>query len=159
MSATERPISAILREIVRNLQEIMRAEIHLAKTEVREELTKTRSAGLLIALGAASALFSVFFSLLTLVYALSLVLPEWAAALCVAAGIGVVAVLTMRAGLTRLEAFHAGTPKTVASMKENVKWTKRESQMESQREDSHAHGATAKSRRPVSDLSAPPALF
>ena len=126
MSATERSISTVLQEIVRNVQEIMRSEIHLAKTEVREELTKTRSASVLMAVGAASGLFSVFFALLTLVYALSLIVPAWAAALCVAGGVGIVAGVTIRAGLTRFKAIHAGAPKTVASMKENVEWAKQQ---------------------------------
>jgi Flp pilus assembly protein TadB len=126
MPATERPISAVLQEIVRNIQDIVRSEVRLAKTEVREELSKTRSAGLLIALGAACGLFSVFFVLLTFVYALSLVIPRWAAALCVAAGVGIVAAVTIRAGLRRFKTIHAAAPKTVASVKENVEWAKQQ---------------------------------
>jgi uncharacterized membrane protein YqjE len=126
MSATERPVALILQEIVRNLQDIVRSEVRLAKAEVREELTKTRSASLLLALGAASGCFSVFLILLTLVYALSLVIPVWAAILCVAIGVGVLAAITFRAGLARLKTIHPSAPKTRASVKENVEWAKRQ---------------------------------
>jgi uncharacterized membrane protein YqjE len=126
MSATERPVALILQEIIRNLQDIVRSEVRLARAEVREELTKTRSASLLVALGAASGCFSAFLVLLTLVYALSLVIPVWAAALCVAIGVGVLAAIMLRAGLARLKTIHPTAPKTRASVKENVEWAKRQ---------------------------------
>ena len=126
MSATERPVGLILQEIVRNLQDMVRSEVRLARAEVREELTKTRSASLLMAVGAASGCFSAFLVLLTLVYALSRVMPVWAAALSVAIGVGVVATLTLRAGSARFKAIHPSAPKTRASVKENVAWAKRQ---------------------------------
>jgi uncharacterized membrane protein YqjE len=126
MSAAERPVGQILQEIVRNLQDIVRSEIRLARTEVREEATKTRSASLLIALGAVSGFLSVFFVLLTFVYALSLVIANWAAALCVAFAVGILAAITLRAGLTRFRTIHPAAPKTRASVKENVEWAKRQ---------------------------------
>jgi uncharacterized membrane protein YqjE len=126
MPATERPVGQILQEIVGNLQDIVRSEIRLARTEVREEASKTRSASLLLAFGAATGFFSVFFLLLTLVYALSLVIAGWAAALGVALGVGVVAAITLRAGLARFRTIHPAAPKTRASVKENVEWAKRQ---------------------------------
>lgn len=125
MSVTERPVVLILQEIVRNLQDNVRSEVRLAKAEAREELEKIRSARLLLALGAASGCFSAFLVLLTLVYGLSFVIPVWAAALCVAIGVGVLAVITLRAGLARLKTIHPSVPKTRASVKENVEWAKR----------------------------------
>ena len=126
MPVTERSISVVLQDIVRNVQDIVRSEVRLAKTEVREQLTKTRSASLLIVVGAVSGIFSVLFVLLTAVYALSLIIPPWSAALCVAAGIGVVAAVVTIAGLNRFKAIDAAVPKTVASIKENIEWSKRQ---------------------------------
>jgi uncharacterized membrane protein YqjE len=125
MSVTERSISVVLQDIVRDIQEIVRSEVRLAKTELHEELTKTRSAILLIALGAASGAFSMLFALLTIVYALSIVIPAWLAALCVAVGIGVVAAATTIAGLRLFKTISAA-PKTVANMKENIEWAKQQ---------------------------------
>lgn len=125
MSA-ERSISVVLQDIVRNIQDIVRSEVRLAKTEVREELAKTRSASLLVALGAVSGLFSVLFLLLTAVYTLNLVMPAWAAALCVAAGVGILAVSTIMVGVKRFKTINAAAPKTVASIKENVGWAKQQ---------------------------------
>jgi hypothetical protein len=126
MPATERPVGQILQEIVDNLQDIVRSEVRLARTEVREEAAKARSASLFIVLGAASGFFSVFFVLLTLVYALGLVIASWAAALGVAFAAGAVAGIALRAGLMRFRAIHPAAPKTRASVKESVEWVKRQ---------------------------------
>jgi hypothetical protein len=126
MSAPQRPISVVLRELIHNVQDIVRSEVRLAKTEVRTELTKTLSASLLMAVGAVGGFFSVLFVLLTVLYALDLVMPAWTAALCVAAGVGIVAGVTIRTGLTRFKTIHAAAPKTVASVKESVEWAKQQ---------------------------------
>jgi hypothetical protein len=126
MSPAERPISVVLGELIHNIQDIVRSEVRLAKTEVRTELTKTLSASLVMAVGAMSGLLSVLFVLLSVLYALDLVMPAWTAALCVAAGVGILAGVTIRAGLTRFKTIHAAAPKTVASLKESVEWAKQQ---------------------------------
>jgi hypothetical protein len=123
MAVEARPISAVLQDIVANLQDIVRAEVRLAKTEVSEELVKARSAGALCGAGAVMAILSAVFLLLAIVYALSLVVPAWVAALVVAAAVGLVGILTLRIGIKRFETMHAA-PKTAASLKENVEWAK-----------------------------------
>ena len=80
-----RSIFTVLQDIVNNVQDIIRLEVRLAKTEVREELAKVQSAGLLLGIGATAAIFSVLFILLAIASALSRVVPDWAAALIVAA--------------------------------------------------------------------------
>jgi len=126
MPASERPISVVLRELILNVQDIVRSEVRLAKTEVRAELTKTVSASLVMAVGAVSVFFSVLFVLLTVLYALNLVMPAWSAALSVAVGVGIVAGVTIRTGLARFKSIHAAVPKTVTSVKENVEWVKQQ---------------------------------
>ena len=51
-SVVERSISSLLKDIVGNLQQIIRAEVRLAKVEVGEELSKARQAMVLLAIGA-----------------------------------------------------------------------------------------------------------
>lgn len=123
MAVETRPISAVLQDIVGNLQDIVRAEVRLARTEVSEEFAKARSAGVLCGAGAVLAILSATFLLLAIVYALSLVMPPWAAALIVAAGVGLVAMVTLRIGMKRFQTVNAA-PKTAASLKENVEWAK-----------------------------------
>ena len=123
--SSERPISSILQDILRNLQDIVRSEIRLAKTEVKEGLSRSRSAGVLVASGAIGAVFAAFLIVLSGVYALSLVMPMWAAALCAAVSVGIIAGVALSTGLSRFKTVHAA-PKTVASIKENIEWAKQQ---------------------------------
>jgi uncharacterized membrane protein YqjE len=123
MAAGIRSIPEILQDVLTNIQDIVRAEVRLAKAELGEELNRARSGGLLLGVGAVAAIFSTLFLLLACVYALSLVVPNWAAALIVAAAVGVAAAVTLGLGLKRLKTIEAA-PKTSASLKENVRWAK-----------------------------------
>lgn len=123
MAVETRPISSVLQAIAENIQDILRGELRLAKSKVSEELGKARAAGVLFGVGAAMAIFSAVFLLLAMVYALSLVLPAWAASLIVAAAVGVVAIVALRLGTKRFQTIR-GAPGTAASMKENVEWAK-----------------------------------
>ena len=123
MALENRPISAVLQDIVGNIQDIVRAEMRLAKTEVGEEFAKARSAGVLCGVGVVMATFSALFFLVALVYALSLAVPAWAAALIVAVGVGIVAIVTLVLGTKRFKTIHAA-PKTAASLKENAQWAR-----------------------------------
>lgn len=120
---TERPLSSVLDDIAGNLQTLVRSEFRLAKTEVTQELGKATSAGILLGLGALMLGFSALFVLVAIVYALSLVMPPWAAALVVAAGEGLLAALFVALGVRKLKALRA-PPRTVETMKENVEWAK-----------------------------------
>jgi uncharacterized membrane protein YqjE len=121
--STERSISAVLHDIVGNVQNIVRSEIRLAKTEATEELGKARSAGVMLGVGALLLLLSAIFLLLSAVHALSLVMEEWAAALTVGAVVGVIAAFCCGAGMKRFKSVRP-VPKTSATIKENVEWAK-----------------------------------
>lgn len=123
MPPADRSITAVLHDIVGNIQDIVRCEIRMAKTEITEELGKSRSAGVLVGIGMLMLAFSALFLLLAAVYALSLLVPEWAAALIVSAGVGATAALCFGVGIKRFKVVRAA-PKAVASMKENVEWAK-----------------------------------
>ena len=126
MHASERSISELLQNIVGNIQEIVRSEVRLAKTEIRDEATKAKVAGVLVAVGALAAIFSVLFLLLMIVYALSAVMPSWAAALIVSVVTGIIAGTTIAAGLRRFKQVRPTPERTVETIKENVEWAKQQ---------------------------------
>jgi uncharacterized membrane protein YqjE len=126
MATNDRSISEIMQDVLRNLQEILRSEVRLAKTELREEIIKAKSACILLGAGALCAICALFFLLLACVYALALVLPTWAAALIVTAVLLVLAAATLRAGLSRFRRVHPVPDKTLNSVKENVQWAKQQ---------------------------------
>ena len=123
MVTEDRPVSSVLHDIMGNVQNLVRSEARLAKAELTDELKKSSSAAIFIGAGVLMLLLSGLFALLAIVYALSTVMPEWAAALIVAAGEGLMAAVFVGLGIKKLRDVRA-MPKTTESMKENVEWAK-----------------------------------
>jgi uncharacterized membrane protein YqjE len=123
MQNGNRPISAVVHDIVGNVQNIVRSELRLARTEFREELGQSRTAGMLLGVGVLLLGLSAGFALLAAFHALSLVVPAWMAALIVAAVTGSSAALCVVLGVSRIRALRAA-PRTTATLKENVEWAK-----------------------------------
>ncbi|MES2223210.1 MAG: phage holin family protein [Acidobacteriota bacterium] len=125
MATPERSISDVLQDIVGNIQDIVRSEVRLAKSELRDETTKVKAAAPLLIFGAVGGLLAAFFLAWAGYDALALVLPGWAAALIVAAVLGLVGGLTASAGVKALEKVNP-PQHTIASVKENVQWVKQQ---------------------------------
>jgi len=126
MPTGERSFTEVFQDIVRNIQEILRSEIRLAKTEMGQELVKTKSAAALLGGGAVAALFATFFLLLAIVYGLTHVMPDWAAALVVAAVMGIAAMVALGAGKKQFKQVHAAPDRTIQNVKENVEWVQQQ---------------------------------
>ena len=58
------------------------------------------------------------------VYALTRMVPDWAAALIVAGFMAIVAGLMLSAGMKRFKQVHPTPERTVENIKENVEWVK-----------------------------------
>jgi len=127
MPPLDRSVSQVLQDIVHNIQDIVRAEVRLAKTEIREELVKAKTASVVIGAGALSGLFSALFVLVAVVYGLSRIVPDWAAALIVALALAIVAAILLSLGIERLSRVRPIPDQTMGSMKENVEWAKQQS--------------------------------
>jgi len=126
MTASERSFADLLRDIVRDLQEIIRSEVRLARTEIGEEIGKAKSAGMALAMAAVTGLFGLAFLLLAAVYALALVLPNWAAALIVGGVMALIAAVSLGTGKKRMKEIHPKPERTVETIKENVAWAKQQ---------------------------------
>jgi len=124
MAGADRSLTDVLQNIVRNVQEIIRSEVRLAKTELREEAAKAKVAALWLAAGAATAMFAILFLLITIVDALTLVMPNWAAALTVGGVLALVASVLLSAGKKHLNQVHPAPERTVETIKETVEWAK-----------------------------------
>lgn len=126
MEVEDRSFSAVFHDILHNVQEIVRSEVRLAKTEIREEAVKAKSSVALLGVGAVAAIYAALFLLLVIVYALALVMPNWAAALIVGAALALVATLTLTVGVKRFKLIHPTPERTVETIKENVEWAKQQ---------------------------------
>ena len=122
--ATERSISTLLQDIVGNIQEIVRAEVNLAKAELRQEASKALSSGVWLAAGSVSGVFAALFLLTAIAFALALVMPAWAAALTVGAVLALGAGILLSVGIRRLKSVRPAPERPVETIKENVEWLK-----------------------------------
>jgi len=118
----ERTIADVLGDIAGNIQQIVRAEMRLAKAELRDDLVKVRSAAVLVACGAVAGILGIAFVLLAMVYALSIVVAPWAAALIVGGGTVVIAAICLSMAGKALK--DVGVPRTAETIREDIQWAK-----------------------------------
>lgn len=118
----ERAISDVLRDILGNLQEIVRSEVRLAKVEIRDEARRAAGSAAWIAAGTIGALSAWAFVLWTITFALSTRMSMWAATLVVAVVLALAASVLMAVGIRRMKRIHPVPERTIASIKENVAW-------------------------------------
>ena len=125
--AADRSATEVLKDIVGNVQSIIRAEVRLARAETKEEMGKLFSAGTRFMAGAIVALYGGFFIFLCFVYALSTVMAPWLAALLVGTALAVVGGILLSSGLGRLRQVSPKPEKTIETVKENIEWMKGQS--------------------------------
>jgi uncharacterized membrane protein YqjE len=126
MAAVDRSFSELLHDIIRNVQEIVRSEVRLAKIEIREEAAKTRASLVLLGAGALTGFFAILFLLLMIASALALVMANWAAALVVGAALVVAAGVMLMGGVKSFQRIHPTPQRTVETIKENIEWAKQQ---------------------------------
>jgi len=122
--AEERSVSDVLQDILRNLQEMVRSEIRLAKLEIRGEITHAVSSGAWIVAGGVAAMSALTFLLWALTYALATRMSMWAATLIVALVMAAAAGALIMTGIRRAKRIHLMPERTVESVKENLEWMK-----------------------------------
>jgi hypothetical protein len=122
--AHERAVSDVLQDILRNLQEIVRSEMRLAKVEIRDDARQAMSSASWIAVGALLAVSAWALLLWTITFALSTLMSMWAATLVVAVVLAAGASVLLLGGVKRAKAINPIPERTIASIKENVEWMK-----------------------------------
>jgi uncharacterized membrane protein YqjE len=124
MVERERSFSEVLQDIVGNVQEIVRSEVRLAVTEIREEVAKAKSSALLLGAGAVTGCFAILFLLYAAATLLSLIMPLWAALLVVAIVLAFIASVMAMWGMKSLKQLHPAPARTLETIKENVEWVR-----------------------------------
>ncbi len=127
MALGDRSFAEILRDAMCNLQEIVRSEVRLARTEFMDEAARAKSSVVFLIAGAVIALFAALFLLLTIVFALALVMPLWAATLIAGTTLALAASLTLTAGVKRFQQRRPAFERTVESLKETAAWAQQQS--------------------------------
>lgn len=118
----ERALSDVLQDILRNLQDIVRSEVRLAKVEIRDDARQAASSAVWLAAGTIGALSAWAFLLWTITFALSTRMSMWAATLIVALVLAGAASVLVVGGIRRMKRINPIPERTIASIKENVEW-------------------------------------
>jgi hypothetical protein len=121
---TQRSVPEVLQDIVGNLQDIIRSEFRLAKTEIKEEASKAARPAAAFGVGLISGIYGIGFMLLAAVYGLSTVMPAWLAALLVGIILAIVAGAFIGSGREKLKRINLIPDKAIKSLEENVEWSK-----------------------------------
>jgi uncharacterized membrane protein YqjE len=122
----QRSVQEILENIASNLTQIVQAEFRLAKSELKEGAEKVAGPGAALGAGVVLALYGLGFLLLAAVYALSLVMAGWLAALIVGGGLVVAAGVLIAAGGMKLKRVNLTPVKTIQTLEEDVQWAKQQ---------------------------------
>jgi uncharacterized membrane protein YqjE len=120
--AEERPVSAVVADIVCNVEEIVRSEVRLAKAQIKNEAADAASSATRMIYGIVLALYGAGLLLLAVVYLLSQFMPAWIAALVVCLVVSAVAAPLITSGRRRWSQLRPATQITAQVMKENVSW-------------------------------------
>ncbi len=119
----ERSAAEVMKDIVANMQDIVRSEVRLAKVEIKEETKKASFAGAMIGAGAVIGLYALGFALLAWRDAMNLALPAWASCLIIAFVVGGAAAVLLALGRARIKQV-SKPEQTIQSVKENVEWAR-----------------------------------
>lgn len=118
----ERSMTELVRDIAGNAQEIVRSEIRLARTEIKEESIKAAKAGALLGGGALIGLFGLNFFFWSLIFGLSTWVPMSGSALAIAVLLGITGLVLVLAGRDRMKEVKVKPERTVNALREDVEW-------------------------------------
>lgn len=119
-------LGTLVSGVVQDLQDLVRAEIRLAKTELKEDAAAAgKAVGSMVA-GGVVGLVAFIFLMLAVTYLLAIWLPLWVSAGIVALALGVVAAILVVSGKNKLSQTNLAPEQTIATLKEDQEWAKRQ---------------------------------
>ena len=120
----ERSIVEIFKDMIENIQEIVRCEIRLVKADLKLEARRRWPPVRLVLIGAIVGLYGAGYLLSSAVYALALIMPPWAASACVGVVLAIVAGAMINAGLGHWRQLSPEPLNVNKTIKEDVAWSK-----------------------------------
>ncbi len=115
-------IGSLLSGLIGDLQNLIRGEVDLAKTEVREELGAAMRGAVMLVIAAMLGLTALIVLMFGLATYLEKWVNEWQARGIVGLGLALVAALAAMLGKRRLSASSISPDRTIASLKEDKQW-------------------------------------
>jgi uncharacterized membrane protein YqjE len=121
-AAGDQGLGSLVSGIVEDLQNIVRGEVRLAKTEMREDVASMGRGATALAAGALIALVGFIFLMLGATYLLNKSLEMWLSAGIVGVVLLVIGGILVMTGKNRLSAASLKPTETIDSLKEDQQW-------------------------------------
>jgi len=120
----DRSLGELFGELTRDFSQLVRQEVQLAKTEVREEAAKAgRAVGQLTGAAVAAHLCALL-TALAIAWAIGEAIPVWAGLAIVAVVLGVVAIVLYSRGRGEIRDIEPLPEETIETLKEDARWAK-----------------------------------
>jgi uncharacterized membrane protein YqjE len=119
-------VGTLVSGVIEDLQSLVRGEVQLAKTELKEDAKEIGSGAAMIASGALVGLVGFIFLMLGVTYLLNKSIEMWLAAGIVGLVLVAIAALVAMSGKSKLSAANLKPQKTIDSVKENKEWASRQ---------------------------------
>lgn len=116
-----RSIPEFLKDIGSGLQRIVRSEIQLAKIEMTDIAREAGSSALVLATGGILAVFALGFLLLTAMFGLNHVMPEWLSSLIIGVVLLIAGWIGIASAMARFRRIQLPR-KTIETVKEDLRW-------------------------------------
>ena len=110
----------IIQDTIGNVQNLVRSEIQLAKTELRQDAIEAGKDAGMLAAAAVLGLYAGGMVLNAFVELLEEILPDWLASLLTAVVLGIAAFFLGRTGLERLRQVRPVPTRTIESVQQDV---------------------------------------
>lgn len=108
--------------IIKDVQNVIRGEVLLAKTEIKEEATQMGKGAGMIGAGVFFALIGFIFLMLALTYVINQWLELWLSALIVGAALVIIAAILAMSGKNQIQSASLKPEQTIESLKEDQQW-------------------------------------
>ena len=120
----ERSTVDLIKDVVANIQSIIRSEIRLANAEMKEKATRASRASITMVAGGVLVLYGFAFLLVCIYQALTIVMWPWLSALIIFAVLSVIGLTMLAMGRSRLKRIKPKPEMTMERVKEDVQWLK-----------------------------------
>jgi hypothetical protein len=118
-------LGELIAATTRDLSALMRTEVELAKTEIKEEVGQAARAGAMIGAGALIGYLALLLVLLAAAWGIAEAVAPWAGLLIVGVVTAAVAAVLIVTGRNKLAAVEAA-PNTIETLQEDVQWAKQQ---------------------------------
>ena len=115
-------LGSLISGVIKDLQDVLRGEVQLAKTELKEDASAIGKGAVLLVAAGVFGLLGLIFVLLAVMYLLNKSVQLWIAAGIVGVAVLAIAAILALVGKNRLSASNLKPEQTIDTLKEDKEW-------------------------------------